>query len=82
LNDPAGKIYYGFSWKSVPTAIISDIYIPSLTNIKQTIFYEITIPSSSPPIGLPGQYYFAIGATEVGTRNIISNVPIISFEVE
>ena len=82
MLNPSNKIYFGFLWDMNPAAVLSNFTLPANFTLTDATLLNITIPNDTPPISDPGTYTFAIGATDPGTFDFISNIPTVSFDVQ
>jgi len=82
LLDPAGNIFFGFAWDTKPKTLVSNLYLTGGVKFLQESILNFTIPATNPPINAPGNYTFAIGATNPGTMDFISNIATVFFPVE
>ena len=76
------EIFFGLNWGKVPAKTLGNFLLPADLNIFEAILLDITIPSGAPPISSSGMYLFAIGGSEPGTLEFISNIATKSFSVE
>jgi hypothetical protein len=65
-----------------PAAFIKNVTLPANYSMYGYPFLNIEIPNTLPPISDVGIYTFAIGATQPGTLNFVSNIATVSFVVD
>ncbi|MBU1627424.1 hypothetical protein KKB18_08660, partial [bacterium] len=64
---PDGTIYSALDWSKSIHPAASNITIPAGFTLPLLDVVSVTLPSSNPPISMPGKYYFAIGLADTGT---------------
>ncbi|MBU1627983.1 hypothetical protein KKB18_11500 [bacterium] len=64
---PDGTIYSALDWSKSIHPATSNITIPTGYTLPLLEVVNVTLPSSNPPISIPGKYYFAIGLADTDT---------------
>jgi immune inhibitor A len=82
LNNTSGKIFFGMGWEQLASPLLQNFTIPQDQAYYNVSIMTLTLPVKIPPITVPGQYTFAIAATEADTYNLISNIGTASFFVK
>jgi hypothetical protein len=82
MINPANTLYFGMGWNTVAVPLLKNFTVPPNVSVKDLQLLELNIPNTLPVVGAPGTYIFAIGATEPGTINFVSNIASASFNVE
>jgi len=82
MLNPANTIYFGTGWGLTPSAVANNLPLTGNMNILRAPVMTLAIPNTFPPIASPGDYTFAIGATQPGTLNFISNIATVGLTVQ
>jgi hypothetical protein len=82
LNPLNGKLIFAPFWDEEPEAACYNFQLPYWLHITDTPIFGLKIPSTLPPVQVPATYRFAVGATKPGTLEFMSNISIVTFEVQ
>jgi ligand-binding sensor domain-containing protein len=77
---PDGKIYSGLDWSESFHPAAANLTIPEGFSMPLIQALKVTLPSVSPPISMPGKYYFALALADTGTTYFRAKV-ITSMDV-
>jgi len=64
---PDGTLYSALDWSVGARPVASNMTIPEGFGMPMIQAINVTLPAASPPISMPGKYYFAIGLADTGT---------------
>jgi len=69
--DPNGSVFFAPGWQQTPTTLLSNFNFPKSIDIKSALIVQTDIPNRTFPMGIEGDYTFAIGIAEAGTTNFL-----------
>jgi hypothetical protein len=82
LLDPAMNFWSAISWNKGLQPLLANFTLPADLDIEDVPMIAFTIPSTKPPVDMPGTYTFYLTASKPGTPDFISNIASIDLTVE
>ena len=82
LDHQSGEIYFGMKWDTEFKPAIPGAIIPPDSSYFSLILVDSSIPSSTPPIEFPGKYTLAIAAFDPLSKELVSNMASLEFQIE
>lgn len=78
--DETYRFFPGYTTDITP--LVSNFSLAGGTDINLAKIYEVMLPSSAPPVSMPGAYQFLAAMFEPGTYNIIGELAVVDFTYE
>ena len=82
LIDPDSMIWSGMNWLPFVIPAFKSVTFPPDLSLENIQLLDFGIPTLTPPVEIPGEYLFLMGATQQNTFNFISSLAETSFKVE
>lgn len=83
LLNPNGELLVmqpDLSFSTNITPVLSDFNLPNGTLLSNTQIFHTLLPSTTPPVSIPGKYTLLAGFTDIGTLDFIGDIFPSSFE--
>jgi hypothetical protein len=82
MINPSGQTLFAPNWTNSVVPLVADFMLSADIFMVEKLLFDITLPSSNPPVDTSGSYMFNIAAFKAGTTEMLSDLASVNINVQ